>query len=261
MLLQNCDQAPPFRELTNENKEQPQSDTRFPVHDLIEALSPLKIGVAVFDRNLRYTALNQQVAEIGGLSIANHLGRTARQVLGSVAGQYELLLRSVFETGKTLMNREIVGQLPGRTETRKWINTFVPLTDAQARVINVGVFIVAIAYSPKEHVSFEQVERQLPPSNTQIQMSQGLIGQVAAGQVPTPLDSTQRHSARLSRREEQVLRLLAVGMSNKEAAWELGISVKTVECYRTRLMLKLEAPSLIYLVHYAIRNQLVQLQA
>ncbi len=65
----------------------------------------------------------------------------------------------------------------------------------------------------------------------------------------------------LSSREEQVLRLLAEGKSNKEISPILAISVKTVETYRSRLMLKLRAPSLIHLVHYAIRHNLVDLQA
>jgi DNA-binding CsgD family transcriptional regulator len=76
-----------------------------------------------------------------------------------------------------------------------------------------------------------------------------------------PLVSHRCPSSSLSPRESEILRLLAEGKSNKEIAWGLAISVKTVETYRTRLMIKLGAPSLVYLVHYAIKNQLVQLQA
>ena len=49
--------------------------------------------------------------------------------------------------------------------------------------------------------------------------------------------------ATLSPRESQVMHLVASGRSNKEAAWELGISVKTVEIHRARLMRKLGAGS------------------
>jgi DNA-binding CsgD family transcriptional regulator len=35
--------------------------------------------------------------------------------------------------------------------------------------------------------------------------------------------------------------------------------VKTVECYRTRVMLKIGAPSFAYLVHYAISHGIVDL--
>jgi len=63
----------------------------------------------------------------------------------------------------------------------------------------------------------------------------------------------------LSGRELDVLKLLAAGNGNKEVASALGISVKTVEIYRWRLMQKINAPSVIHLVHYAISHQIVEL--
>jgi DNA-binding CsgD family transcriptional regulator len=64
----------------------------------------------------------------------------------------------------------------------------------------------------------------------------------------------------LSSRQIDVLKLLAAGNSNKETASKLGISVKTVEAHRWRLRLKINAPTLTHLVHYAIRNRIVEVQ-
>ncbi len=44
----------------------------------------------------------------------------------------------------------------------------------------------------------------------------------------------------LSKREHEVLRRVALGHSNREAAEQLGLSVKTVETYRARAMSKLD---------------------
>ena len=65
----------------------------------------------------------------------------------------------------------------------------------------------------------------------------------------------------LSRRETDVLKLLATGNSNKEISTVLGISVKTVETYRGRVMLKVNASCLVELVLYAISHQIVELRA
>ena len=54
------------------------------------------------------------------------------------------------------------------------------------------------------------------------------------------------------------MRLLAENKSNKEVSSILGISVKTVEAHRARILLKLQLDSLVGLVHYAIRNRLVE---
>jgi DNA-binding CsgD family transcriptional regulator len=48
----------------------------------------------------------------------------------------------------------------------------------------------------------------------------------------------------LSKREFEVLRLLAEGKVNRQVAEQLGISVRTVEGHRARIMLKLELASL-----------------
>ncbi len=62
----------------------------------------------------------------------------------------------------------------------------------------------------------------------------------------------------LSAREREILQLLAENKSNKDIAKALGISVRTVETHRRSVMQKLDATSIVELVHYAIRNGIVQ---
>jgi DNA-binding NarL/FixJ family response regulator len=62
----------------------------------------------------------------------------------------------------------------------------------------------------------------------------------------------------LSAREREILQLLAENKSNKDIAKALGISVRTVETHRRSVMQKLDANSIVELVHYAIRNGIVQ---
>mgnify|MGYP003589377886 CR=1 FL=1 len=57
----------------------------------------------------------------------------------------------------------------------------------------------------------------------------------------------------LSEREIEVLRLLVQGWRTREVAESLGISTKTVETYRGRVMLKLGIDNLAELVKFAIR--------
>jgi DNA-binding NarL/FixJ family response regulator len=62
----------------------------------------------------------------------------------------------------------------------------------------------------------------------------------------------------LSAREREILQLLAENKSNKDIAKALGISVRTVETHRRSVMQKLDVSSIVELVHYAIRNGIVQ---
>ena len=61
----------------------------------------------------------------------------------------------------------------------------------------------------------------------------------------------------LTARERQVLQLIGEGKSSKEIAVVLGISTKTAESHRTRLMQKLDIHDVASLVRYAIRRGLV----
>ena len=68
-------------------------------------------------------------------------------------------------------------------------------------------------------------------------------------------DGAQRPS--LTARQSEVLRLLALGRSVKEIAFELQISAKTVETYRAQIMTRLDLHDIASLVRYAIRSGLI----
>lgn len=69
-----------------------------------------------------------------------------------------------------------------------------------------------------------------------------------------------RAGTRTTPREEEIIRLLAEGKVNKEIAALLGISVRTVETHRARIMLKLSLHSLAELIHYAMRHGIATVQ-
>ncbi len=63
--------------------------------------------------------------------------------------------------------------------------------------------------------------------------------------------------AELSRREREVLTLTAQGETSQAIAAQLGISVRTVENHRYRLMKKLNLRSIADLIRFAISNKLI----
>jgi DNA-binding NarL/FixJ family response regulator len=76
---------------------------------------------------------------------------------------------------------------------------------------------------------------------------QALAEYVRQRGVDQPLD-------RLSPREREVLKLVVEGHTSNEIAGRLGVSPKSVDTYRSRLMLKLGVDDLPSLVKFAIRN-------
>jgi DNA-binding NarL/FixJ family response regulator len=86
-------------------------------------------------------------------------------------------------------------------------------------------------------------------------LSELVLGGFLAG--PAAKDKVKSKLAQLTERECEVVRLLADGMSSKEAATRLQISIRTVESHRINISRKLGFNSIAKLVHYAIRHGIV----
>lgn len=75
----------------------------------------------------------------------------------------------------------------------------------------------------------------------------------ALGRLPRPAKAVDgQPRTDLSSREEEVLRLVAWGYSNKEVAKQLDLSVKTVETHKTNACYKLKLSGRIAIVRYAL---------
>src|SRR6267143_2618921 len=71
-----------------------------------------------------------------------------------------------------------------------------------------------------------------------------------------PSEPKEHSQTRPTPREVEIIRLLAEEKANKKIATELGITVRTVETHRAKIMLKLGLHSLTELIHYAIRHEI-----
>lgn len=65
----------------------------------------------------------------------------------------------------------------------------------------------------------------------------------------------------LSFREAEVLQLIVEGFNDKEIAFELRISFRTVRNYRQSIMAKLNIHSIVGLVHYAVRSGIIEMRS
>ena len=80
----------------------------------------------------------------------------------------------------------------------------------------------------------------------------GVVVDAVRSQLTIPADDP------LTARERQVLKLIAEGYSTRECATILGVSVKTADSHRTRLMRKLDIHGTAGLVRYAVRHHFAE---
>ncbi|HPU26557.1 MAG TPA: PAS domain S-box protein [Phycisphaerae bacterium] len=116
------------------------------------------IGLCVLDRESRFVRINDRLAEVNGLSAAEHIGRTVREVVPGLADQHEPILREVIERGQPVVDREISGETPAMPGvTRHWMINYFPLLNEAGEV--TGVNVTAQEITDRKHT--EQARQEL----------------------------------------------------------------------------------------------------
>lgn len=97
----------------------------------------------------------------------------------------------------------------------------------------------------------------MPPQSTRSSRSPRQVRVLIDELGPRPRKASDTRLSTLTSREVEVLRYIARGMSRKEIASLMHLSVRTVECHCTNLMTKLNIHDRVQLARFAIREGLV----
>jgi PAS domain S-box-containing protein len=116
-------------------------DPRAPV--LLDALfTHAPIGLAFWDRELRYRRVNETLAAMNGLSPEEHVGRTVVDVLGELGRELTTTLRGVLETGEPVLNMEVSGETPAAPGVERFrLASYYPVTDPAGATVGVGAVV------------------------------------------------------------------------------------------------------------------------
>jgi two-component system response regulator NreC len=117
----------------------------------------------------------------------------------------------------------------------------------------------ALEAGVKGYVLKSQVASDLLLAIRHVSRGQVYLSPGVSSAVMEAYRSKSENSGRpLTLRERQVLQLIAEGKSTKDIASLLGVTVKTAESHRTRLMQKLDIHETASLVRYAVRQRIVE---
>ena len=125
-------------------------------------------GLAIFDDQLRYRAVNSRLAAINGIPAESHLGKTLREVLGDLASQMEPSMKEVMRTGRPVLNLNLAGALPTNAKRRRWVDNLFPMKDANGRVEGVGVVVVELCSDTRCDTASATPEAELTGSASEM---------------------------------------------------------------------------------------------
>jgi PAS domain S-box-containing protein len=120
--------------------------------DSLYANSP--VGLVLFDRGLTYVRLNEALAAMNGVPLAEHLGRTPFEVVPDVMRMAFDPFMQVFETGEAHRDVEVRGETPRAPGVEcVWRNSVFPVKGPGGKVEYILVTV-------EEVTSLEQAERR-----------------------------------------------------------------------------------------------------
>ena len=163
----------------------------------IEAIyDTARIGLCVLDRELRYVRINERLAEINGFPVADHLGRTIRDMVPAIADKVEAIAARIFETGQGVPDVELSGTTvaaPG--SLRFWLEQWMPLRNAAGEIIGINVVVEDIT-ERKRHE--EQILLLMREVNHRAKNMLGVVQAIARHTVTShPEDFVHSFSERL----------------------------------------------------------------
>src|SRR2546430_6860415 len=102
----------PSRLLPHSHRDMPTSRTGDLRLDAFFTTAPA--GLAILDRELRYVQLNDTLALMNGRPVADHVGKSVREVLPAIAATLEPLLQRILDTGEPVLNIQLSGETPAQ---------------------------------------------------------------------------------------------------------------------------------------------------
>jgi PAS domain S-box-containing protein len=158
------------------------------------------VGLGFLDKNLRYVALNQRLADMHGLPVSDHLGRTVAEVVPDLFQRIgpKLHRARAGEVVTDFVSRHHDAALGSE---RMALASYQPVRDIAGEVIGISVAVVD------------------------------------AMDQPPPISAAHPEAAKpkLAPRQQDVLQLLADGHTVRQIAGQLGVQPGTIKTYISRI--------------------------
>ena len=118
-------------------------------------------GLVLLDKDLRYVQINETLAEMNGLPVAEHLGRSIQEVMPEFAPIVEPTFRTVLATGQPVLNVEVSGKRPNDSGMpRHWIESFFPVLGPDGHLDGVGAMVVEITQRKRAEEALKESEKR-----------------------------------------------------------------------------------------------------
>ncbi|MHB9029985.1 MAG: PAS domain-containing protein [Candidatus Latescibacterota bacterium] len=130
------------------------------------------VGLCVLDRDLRFVRINERLAEINGIPATDHIGKTVRELLPSLADAVEPGMRRILETGEIRLNFEIISETPAHPGLqRSWLEHWLPNKDSEGRVTGLSIVVEEITERKQAEEALQKAYENIQLQTEELQTS------------------------------------------------------------------------------------------
>lgn len=168
-----------------------------------------QVGLCYLDTNLRYSHINDWLADINGLTVKQHLGRTIRELFPNLAPSVEPQFQQVLNTGNPIIKGRVYAETSSQPGVKRLFeHSYFANKSPDGTIVGISCLVQEIA-------EFKLTEEKLRER----------------------LESKEFDS--LSPREYEVTNLVNEQYASKQIADILCISLRTVSKHREQIRKKL----------------------
>jgi DNA-binding NarL/FixJ family response regulator len=214
--------------------------------------------LVVDDHTILREAITSMLNQIEGIKVVGGLS----------SGEEAVNSFKTFEPDIILMDI-VMGTGMNGLEATRWIKEQNPdmkiiiiSSEIKKEFVSTGIKCGIDGYLPKDTDKATLIEAIRAVSQGQKYFNKAITNLIFEDFYKGEKEGTKRGrkiALDLTKREHEVLELVATGKSNQEVADELFISIKTVETHKTNILEKLGLKNTAELVRYAIKNNIISL--
>ncbi|MBF2047903.1 MAG: response regulator [Elainella sp. C42_A2020_010] len=116
------------------------------------------IGLCVLDTEFRFMRINESLAEMNGLPVSEHIGRSVHEVLPELGEAQAQIFQQVIQTGTPLLNQEIRGTTPAQPGIERiWRVSYYPLRLPEQQVLGVNIVVQEITEQKQAELERERL--------------------------------------------------------------------------------------------------------
>lgn len=181
-------------ELIERNRQlQDNADTLARQYAELETLyATTPVGLSLLDMQLRYLRINEPLAQINGVAIEDHIGRSQSELIADIDTKIRDQQLRVLETGDPSIGNEVRGYTPAEPDVERfWIADYYPVRTVDGEIFALGCCVREVTDQKRLQSRLEEALANLLESEERLEFALE-AGQIGAWEYDLETEETER---------------------------------------------------------------------